>query len=70
MKRALLEFVDSLFEPIEVEFVFNEILVDLTEEEMILKTTEPLDPPYINVFAELRLFAHVLNYQIFELKSN
>lgn len=59
MWRLLLEFVDSLFEPVEVELVFDEIFVDFTEEEVILEAAEPLDPAYINVFAEFRLFAHL-----------
>lgn len=54
----LLEFVDSLFEAVEVEFVFDEILVDFAEEAVIFKATEPLDPADVDIFAKLGLLAH------------
>lgn len=47
--------VESLLQPVEVEIVFDELLIDLTEEVVILQTTEPLNPP---TFGVLRIFIY------------
>jgi hypothetical protein len=59
--------VDSLLESVEVEVVLDELLVDLAEEEVVLQPAEPLDPPHVDVLAELRLLAHQ-SILLFELK--
>lgn len=58
MGYVLLEFVDSLFEPVKVELVFDEILVNLAEEAVIFEAAEPLNPADVYIFAKLRLLAH------------
>ena len=58
MMGLVLVFVDFFFESIEIELVFDEIFINFTEEDMILKATEPLNPSNIDVFTELRFLAH------------
>jgi hypothetical protein len=59
--------VDPLFESVEVELVLDEVLVDLAEEEVVLEAAEPLDPPHVDVLAELRFLAHH-SILLFDLK--
>lgn len=67
MGRALRVLVDPLLEAVEVEVVLDEVLIDLAEEEVVLEAAEPLDPPHVDVLAELRLLAHQ-SILLFELK--
>ena len=53
MRGKVLVFVDSFLESIEVELVFDEVLVDLTEEDVVLESAEPLDPSNVDILAEL-----------------
>ena len=53
MRGKVLVFVDSFLESIEVELVFDEVLVDLTEEDVVLESAEPLDPSDVDILAEL-----------------
>ena len=56
--REVLVFGDLFFETVEVELVFDEVLVDLTEEQVILQPAEPLDPTNIDILTELRFLTH------------
>jgi hypothetical protein len=58
MVRCLRIFIDSLLESVEVEFILYVILVDLAEEQVVLKSTEPLNPSHIDILTKLRLLAH------------
>jgi hypothetical protein len=62
----LLVLGNAVPEPVEVEVVLDEVVVDLAEEVVVLKSAEPLYPPHVDVLAELRLFTHI-NYIAFEL---
>lgn len=67
MWRGVRVLVDPLLEAIEVELVLDVVLIDFAEEEVILESTEPLDPAHIDVFAELRLLAHHKYYLKFKI---
>lgn len=58
MWRGVRVLVDPLLEAVEVEVVLDEVLVDLAEEEVVLESAEPLNPPHVDILAELRLLAH------------
>lgn len=51
-------FDNFFFQAVKVKLVFNEIFIDFAEEAVVLEATEPLNPPYIHLFAKLGLFAH------------
>ena len=40
----LLKMIETCFEPIEVELIGDEELVDFAEEVVIFQVAEPLDP--------------------------
>lgn len=53
MRRRVLVFVNSFLESVEVELVFDEVLVYLTEEDVVFESAEPLDPSNVDILAEL-----------------
>lgn len=53
MFREVLVFSDSIFKTVEVEVVFDEVIVDFAEEVMIFQSAEPLNPAHVDVLAEL-----------------
>ena len=67
MRNVLRVLVDSLLESVEVEVVLDEVFVDLAEKEVVLEAAEPLDPPHVDVLAELGFLAHH-SILLFDLK--
>jgi len=66
--RSLLEMIELLLEPIKVELIGDEEFIDLTEEMMILKITEPFDPSTIRRYT-LTLFIHGFELLMFFICS-
>lgn len=54
------ESFDCFFEAIEVELVFDEILVYFAEEAVVLESAEPLDPAHVGLLTELGFLAHCI----------
>jgi hypothetical protein len=67
VRNVLRVLVDSLLESVEVEVVLDEVFVDLAEKEVVLEAAEPLDPPHVDVLAELGFLAHH-SILLFDLK--
>ena len=65
MSIDLLIFNDSFLEAVKVELIFNEVFIDFAEEAVVLQAAEPLDPAYVCLLAEFRLFTH--NYDLYVL---
>ena len=49
----VLVFFNFFLESVQVELIFDELLIDLAKEDVVLQSAEPLDPADVHVLTEL-----------------
>jgi hypothetical protein len=62
MVKWLLISTELLLDPIEIEGIPNELIINLAEELVVFKVAEPLNPASVLFRAVVRFGRHYSNY--------